>query len=70
MLLVLFLFPILLFSQSAVTIPRFSIVYIFTNQDQINEVFFDHQDQLYQTNHFSNNSIIRKTNTTEILLTA
>ncbi|MGL4677400.1 MAG: hypothetical protein ACRCWI_07005 [Brevinema sp.] len=71
MLLVLFLFPFFLSDkilQEIITIPRYSIVYIFTNQHQINEVFFDHQKIPYQTNHLSNNSILRNTNTTKIVL--
>ena len=61
MFLIVLVFPIPSFSEE-IMIPRYSIVYTFTN---INEVYFDHKTKEYLTNH-SPLSIKNNTNQTTI----
>ena len=72
--LLLFL-PVVCFPQDSIVIPRYSIVYISTNNtsNSISEIYFDHQKKLYltnffQKNHQDNSSILNNTQSTPITI--
>ena len=68
--LLLFL-PVVCFTQDSIIIPRYSIVYISTNNTSnfISEIYFDHQKKLYLTNSFQDNSsILNNTQSTPITI--
>ena len=72
--LLLFL-PVVCFTQDSIIIPRYSIVYISTNNTSnfISEIYFDHQKKLYltnsfQKNHQDNSSILNNTQSTPITI--